>query len=261
MTSPHAHVPFNRIAEYKDLIRKERLNLEIYFGSAVLDDISPADIEGLAALLDYRPSLSIHAPFMDLSPGAVDSKVRQATIERFYHALDIAEVLRPKTIVFHSGYEKWKYALNVDLWLEKSLQTWLPVNRRAAAIGVRVAIENIFEDEPSNLKLLAEEMDSDNFGVCFDTGHCHLFSKVPLEEWMQSLNPHILELHLHDNDRSADQHLPVGEGTFDFDTFFGLLGRKDCVYTLEAHTPEHFMRSMEYLVAKGIVSGSSGQTL
>ncbi|MDA8433287.1 MAG: sugar phosphate isomerase/epimerase [Nitrospiraceae bacterium] len=256
MALPHAHVPFNRIAEYKDLIRKERLNLEIYFGSAVLDDISPADIEGLAALLDYRPSLSIHAPFMDLSPGAVDSKVRQATTERFFHVLDIAEVLRPKVIVFHSGYEKWKYALNIDLWLEKSLQTWRPVSARASDIGVKIAIENIFEDEPSNLKLLMKEMDSDDFGVCFDTGHCHLFSRAGLGEWMRDLNPHILELHLHDNDRTSDQHLPMGDGTFDFDTFFRLLDRKDCVYTLEAHSPQHFRKSMAYLKTKGIVPGS-----
>ena len=79
-------------------------------------------------------------------------------------------------------------------------------------MGVKIAIENIFEDEPSNLRLLMEQMGSDNFGVCFDTGHCNLFSKVPLEEWMRALAAYIAELHLHDNDRSADQHLPMGEG-------------------------------------------------
>jgi sugar phosphate isomerase/epimerase len=215
-------------------------------------------VRGLNSLLGYQPAFTIHAPFMDLSPGAVDSKVRQATIERFTQVLDIAEILRPKVIVFHSGYEKWKYALNVRIWLEKSLMTWRPVNQRATEIGVRIAIENIFEDDPSNLKLLMEEMDSDNFGVCFDTGHCHLFSKTFLTEWMLSLNPYIFELHLHDNCQTADQHLPMGEGTFDFDTFFSLLERKDCVYTLEAHTPEHFMKSLAFLKAKGIVSGSGG---
>jgi len=56
---------------------------------------------------------------MDLSPGAVDSKVREATMMRFSHILDISDILKPKAVVFHSGYEKWKYALNIDLWLEK----------------------------------------------------------------------------------------------------------------------------------------------
>lgn len=257
MPGPHIHVPYSRIPEYADFIKKERLDLEIYFGSAALDAVSTDEIKDLLEVLDYGPSLSIHAPFMDLSPAAVDSKVRKATMERFSHVLDIAEVLRPKTIVFHSGYEKWKYALDVDFWIEKSLLTWRPLNERASEMGVKIAIENIFEDDPSNLRLLMEQMGSDNFGVCFDTGHCNLFSKVPLEEWMRALAAYIAELHLHDNDRSADQHLPMGEGNFEFLKFFGLLGRHDCVYTIEAHTPEHVLKSLEYLRTKGISSGSA----
>ncbi len=247
MAAPHVHIPFQRIPEYFDFIRKKELDLEIYFGSDVLDAVTPDEVRAAKDKLGPDASLSVHAPFMDLSPGAVDSKVRAATVERFSRVLDVAEVLRPEAIVFHSGYEKWKYALKVDLWLEKSLETWRPLNERAAGIGVRVAIENIFEDEPSNLGLLMEAMASENFGVCFDTGHFNLFSRVPLEEWMDALNPHIVELHLHDNNKQADQHLAMGEGVFDFGSFFALLQNKDCVYTLEAHTPEAVLRSVEYL--------------
>ncbi|MEJ2695222.1 MAG: sugar phosphate isomerase/epimerase [Candidatus Sulfobium sp.] len=247
MSSPHAHIPFQRIPEHIDVIRHYALNLEIYFGAAILDSVPLPEITDLKKRLDYNPELSIHAPFMDLSPGAVDSMVRTATMERFRQILDVAEVLRPKTVVFHSGYEKWKYALNVDLWLEKSLLTWREVSERAAGMGLKVAIENIFEDEPSNLKLLMENMKSDNFGICFDTGHFNLFSKLPLAEWMESLNPYIFELHLHDNDGTSDQHLPIGDGTFDFREFFGLLRNLKCVYTIESHTPENVLRSMESL--------------
>lgn len=245
MPSPHVHIPFNRIPEYIDFIKKNRLNLEIYFSSVVLDTISSDDIKSLINSLDYNPYFSIHAPFMDLSPGAVDSKVREATMERFNHILDISETLKPEAIVFHSGYDKWKYALNMDLWLEKSLQTWQPVNERASRLGVKISVENIFEDEPSSLRLLAEKMNSDNFGICFDTGHCNLFSRVPLAEWMGSLNPYIIELHLHDNNRTSDQHLPVGEGTFDFGRFFTLLENKNCLYTIEAHSPENVIKSLK----------------
>lgn len=249
MTQPHVHIPFDKIDEYIDFIIKNSLNLEIYFSSAVLDVVSPKKINEVRAMLEYKPSLSIHAPFMDLSPGAVDSQVREATGKRFGQTLDIAELLRPKAIVFHSGYEKWKYALNTDIWLEKSLVTWQPLNARAAAIGVKLAIENIFEDEPSNLKLLMEEMNSSNFGVCFDTGHFNLFSRAPLEVWMSSLKPYLIELHLHDNDKTSDQHLPISDGTFDFTGFFGLLGDTQCIHTLEAHSTESVLKSMKALQA------------
>lgn len=247
MSSPHIHVPFHKIPEHLDFILKKRLNLEVYISSAVLDAVSREEVVRLKKALSHDPSLSLHAPFMDLSPGAVDSRIREVTMERFMHVLSLSKVLKPKVAVFHSGYEKWKYALNVDLWLEKSLMTWRPITEKASDMGIKIAIENIFEDEPSNLKLLMESMNSPDFGICFDTGHFNLFSKEPLEHWMEALTPYILELHLHDNNRSSDQHLPIGEGNFDFDKFFRLLKNKDCIYTIEAHSPEHVMKSMEYL--------------
>lgn len=246
-SSPHIHVPYEKIGDYINFIKKNKLDLEIYFNSTVLDYINAASIVRLKDILNYNPSLSFHAPFMDLSPGAIDSKVRNATNERFNHILDIAEILKPKTVVFHSGYEKWKYALKVDVWLEKSLQTWMPLNERAKNIGVKIAIENIFEDEPSNLRLLMEQINSDNFGVCFDTGHCNLFSNVSLKDWLKKLKKYIIELHLHDNDKSADLHYPIGDGSFDFNTLFSELKNNNCIYTIEAHTPEWVLKSIEKL--------------
>ncbi len=248
MSGPHIHVPYEKIAGNLSFINSHRPNLEIYFNTDVLDSIDTQSLEALRKSLKYIPSLSMHAPFMDLCPGAVDAKVREATVYRFNQMLKPAKVLKPECIVFHSGYEKWKYALSTDLWLRKSLETWKPLNEKAQSIGVKIAIENIFEDTPANLILLMKEMDSGNFGICFDTGHCNLFSKVPLDEWLDSLGPYIIELHLHDNDRSADQHLPIGDGTFDFRTLFNTLkSTASIIHTIEAHSVEHVLKSISRL--------------
>jgi sugar phosphate isomerase/epimerase len=247
VSAAHVHIPYPKVADYLSFIRQNRLNLEIYFPSAALDSLKPGDIECLKQELDYGPSLSIHAPFMDLSPGAVDTKVRDVTRKRFSHVMELAEVLMPKTIVFHSGYEKWKYARRVDIWLEGSLITWRPLIEKAVRLGSKIAIENIFEDEPSSLVALMDKLYSENFGICFDTGHCNLFSKVPLAEWLRDLGPHIVELHLHDNDKSFDQHLPIGDGTFDFATLFSMLDGRERLYTIEAHSPGNVMKSLDRL--------------
>lgn len=247
MISPHIHVPFDRIDRHMDLILSSRLNLEIYFSSDSLDSITNERMHALKNSLTCNPAITIHAPFMDLSPAAIDSKIRRATLERIEQTLQLADILRPLSIVFHSGYEKWKYALDINLWLDKSLETWRPMNERFSAIGTKIAIENIFEDEPTNLRRLMEEMDSDNFGICFDTGHCNLFTTVALDRWLDELGKYIIELHLHDNDTTADQHLPPGDGSFDFEKLFARIGNKDIIHTLEAHTPEHVMISIERL--------------
>lgn len=249
MVHPHIHVPYQRIEYYLQFIKENRINIELYFSSHSLDTFHYPDIEGLMERLAYNPSFTIHAPFMDLSPGAVDSKVREVTMGRFSHVLDIAEVLKPKTVVFHSGYEKWKYALKTDIWLENSVKTWEFLLQRAADLGIPLAIENIFEDDPINLRLLMEEIRSDKFGICFDTGHFNLFSKIPLSEWLSQLKPYIIELHLHDNNKSSDEHLAIGEGSFNFDTLFLSLKEKDLIYTIEGHTPEDVLKSIQRLRA------------
>ncbi|MBI5101547.1 MAG: sugar phosphate isomerase/epimerase [Nitrospirae bacterium] len=259
MVSPHLHVPYHRLSGHAGFLNSHKANIELYFNGAALDSLRSSDIKGIRAGLDYNPEFSIHAPFMDLSPGAVDSKVRDATLARFHQVFDIAGILLPRVIVFHSGYEKWRYGLNMDLWLEMSLLTWLPLLKMADEIGTKIAIENIFEDGPENLRLLMEEMASPSFGVCFDTGHFNLFSRTPLEDWTGALAPYIVELHLHDNGGTMDQHLPMGEGSFDFTRFFGLLGNRACLHTLEAHTEEHALRSLRYY--REITGAGAGSSL
>lgn len=244
---PHVHVPYDLLDKYLGFIKERRLNPEIYFGSTSFDRITKQDIAALRNKLDYGPSLTVHAPFMDLSPGAVDEKVRAITVQRFSDVLDFSQMLHPKVIVFHSGYDRWRYDNRVDIWLEGSLRTWGPLNSRAADMGIRIAIENIFEDEPENLRLLSHEMNSDNFGICFDTGHFNLFSKLPLREWLALVKGYIRELHLHDNSRFRDDHLPIGDGDFDFQTLFRELKDIDCVYTIEAHTVQDVVTSLERL--------------
>lgn len=247
MIKPHINVPYDVLENYLPFIKQEKSNLEIYFGSIRFSSIKKNDIIKLKNKLDYSPQLTIHAPYMDLSPGAVDPGVREITTKRFSDVLGFAEILEPEVVVFHSGYEKWKYGNRVDIWLEGSLKTWVPLNERASDMGVKIAIENIFEDEPVHLKLLMEEVKSKNFGLCFDTGHFNLFSKIPLSDWLKLIKPYIIELHLHDNTKTSDNHSAIGDGNFDFRTLFRELRGRNCVYTIEAHTVEDVRKSIERL--------------
>jgi len=247
VTSPSVHVtvPYFGLDQYLPIIKKESLNLEIYFSSGRFDEIQKSDIIELRDVLDYNPKLTIHSPFMDLSPAAVDPIIREATFKRYSSILDFASVLEPRVVVFHSGYYRWNYENKVDKWLKGSLKTWRLLNKRAEDLGVKIAIENIFEDEPGNLRMLAEEMGSENFGLCVDVGHINLFSRIPLQEWLQIVRPFIKEMHIHDNDGSGDDHLPIGDGNLDFDTVFKMSEGLDCVYTIEAHTVENARKSLE----------------
>jgi sugar phosphate isomerase/epimerase len=177
----------------------------------------------------------------------VDRRIKQVTSDRFSKIIDWAGFFRPKNIVFHPGYEKWKFDGNMNLWLESSIETWRPLVQRAEALELTLAIENVFEESPESLLLILHAINSPAFRFCFDTGHHNVFSKIPLPDWIDALGDFLSEVHLHDNHHERDEHLPLGEGEFDFDAFFQLLGQRNLkpILTLEPHEEKHLWRGLK----------------
>lgn len=233
----HVHIPFVKFRDFFELIKKRRYDLEIYFPASVLDQLERSDLEKLRENLDWGPSLTLHAPFVDINPGAMDPMVRSVTQMRFRQLLDAAAILKPRVAVFHAAYDKWRYSGRKDIWLENSVETWRRVVDSASRIGMGVAVENVFDEDPEALAMLIEKIGSRDFGFCFDTGHMNLFSAVPMEQWFGVLGKNILEVHLHDNDGTADSHWALGRGCIDFQEFFRLLRKHQPqpIYTIEAH--------------------------
>jgi sugar phosphate isomerase/epimerase len=244
----HVNVPYSMLLNRIDFALEKRIHPEIFFSGEDLDTLHEKDVRRLADILHQnRLEITFHAPFMDLSPGGVDRRIKEVTLNRFSQVIELANFFKPKTIVFHPGYEKWKFDGNVKLWLENSLQTWKPLVEEAERRGLTFAIENVFEESPDSLVSLLKEIDSPHFRFCFDTGHHHVFSKVPLQTWFDVLGEYFSEVHLHDNHQEIDEHLPIGEGGFDFDAFFSFLSQRQIhpIYTIEPHEEAHLSRGLE----------------
>ncbi len=247
----HIHIPYPKLKDFLEMFRNRRYDLEIYFSAAVLDQIEREDLERLKASLDWNPKLTLHAPFMDLNPGAADPMIRSVTQMRFRQLLNVAAVIRPRAAVFHASYDKWRYSGRKDVWLGNSIDTWHMVMDAASNIDMRVAVENVFDDEPTALQMLIDKIDRPGFGFCFDTGHLNLFTTVPMEQWFDCLGKHLVEVHLHDNDGTADSHRALGKGSVDFEKFFALLRAHAPapIYTIEAHEKEDIETSLERVKA------------
>ena len=245
-----AHVPYARLGQHLPFFLERRLNPELFFSGEVLETLVPAELASFAATLRSEGlSCTIHAPFMDLNPGSLERLLREATMLRFNQVLDAAEILRPEVMVFHPGYDRWRYGEAIDLWLGHSVAAWRRVLDRARGIGTVVAVENIFEEEPGTLQALFEAVDDPLLRHCFDVGHWNLFKKVGMEAWFEALGDRIAEVHIHDNRGTRDDHAPPGEGAIDFGLFFQLMERyaPGAAYTVEAHSREHLERSLAAL--------------
>jgi sugar phosphate isomerase/epimerase len=244
------NVPFPLLVKNLGRILDLGLQPEIYFSGPTLDQLSLAEVRKTSRDLRRKNlSVTFHAPFMDLNPGAVDEKIREVTCHRFEQVLALAPLFLPRVIVFHPGYDRWRYDDDVDLWLEKSLLTWKPLAERAEALSVKLAIENVFEDRPSSLLKLFSALDSPWVGYCLDAGHGNLFAQGAITQWLDSLGAYLMEMHLHDNNRQADEHLPLGQGNIDFAAIFAYLRKNHLtpILTLEPHLAEHLEPSLKAL--------------
>jgi sugar phosphate isomerase/epimerase len=252
------HMPFSMLQDkYLPMVLRERINPEISFNHETLDRFRPDDYRKVAdTLLAAGLTTTIHAPFMDLRPGALDPKIRRATVDRLRQVFDLAPHFRPRSIVCHPSFDGRYYVSTEAQWLEHSIDTWKPFLALAETMDTLIALENVYETDPHILKELLRSLHSPRICFCFDTGHFNAFAKAPLEDWISQLGPLIGQLHLHDNHGITDEHLPPGEGNFPFRDLFGKLramGRRPII-TLEAHSEKHLRRSLENIKAMKLLT-------
>ena len=250
----HAHVPFLQIEQHLGYMMASSVHPEIFLSGETLDVILPEQLESVAASLTAAGiSCTIHAPFMDLNPGSEERLLRDATRRRFQQACHAASILKPKVMVFHPGYDRWRYGDKQSSWLKHAIDTFREVLDATAHTGCTIAIENIFEEEPATLLALLEACNHPRLRHCFDVGHWNLFHApaVGLEEWFAVLGAQIAEVHIHDNKGIRDDHASVGDGTIDFALYFQLLSRyaPDAVWTIEAHSRACLERAIKSIAS------------
>jgi len=242
------NLPFAVIEDFGPIFLDQGLNPEIGRDALSLEDFGRAEIEAWAGRFAGR-MITLHGPFLDLAPGAIDPAVLAVTRQRLTTAAGLAGLFRAEAFVFHADYDVSRYPTKPERWLEVSAETWRQVLKASKEWGGPVLLENVYENGPEMIGRLLELVNDPRLGFCFDTGHFNTWSQAPLAEWLARLGPWLKRLHLHDNDGSFDQHRPIGQGNFDFKALFGWLkeeGRQPGI-TLEPHTIEDFQKTITAL--------------
>jgi sugar phosphate isomerase/epimerase len=248
----HVNIPFTMLYDsYLELFLQNELNPEIGIDALALDRFSVADFQLIAKKLQaYSPDITLHGPFIDLSPGSLDPAVRQLTRHRFEQLLQLVDIFNPAAVVCHAGYDRRRYGFHREEWLDNSLELWSWMGSSLQAHSASLMLENVYEDGPEDIRILFERLDHRNIGFCLDPGHLVAFGQASVEDWIESMEPYLGQLHLHDNQGVWDDHMALGHGKIDFHYIFDYLKTKRSkppIVTLEPHEEEAFWPSVEYL--------------
>lgn len=171
-----------------------------------------------------RP-VSLHAPFSrEISLSTLEPLRRMASVAKGLNAVEAAAAAGVETIVFHPANDVRDIPLRGEhaAALTESLKK---ICAAARTKGLRVAVENMPPQElGSHLVEIVEMVRAShipNLGICLDTGHANM--NGDLIEGVSAAGQFLFALHVHDNDGTKDQHLPVFSGTINWADFLKAL--------------------------------------
>lgn len=253
--------PSDTVEYYVSILDKGISGIEVLYWEPYLNSKEFDSFESLVLDLsqEHECGLSVHAPHIDVNLGSSNKYARELAQDLLLRSAKWATRLGADVLVVHPGLGvdgmsqgNWHHGYpSPKGWKQDKLQSIGDAIRACAKSfpNLTLAVENmIFPHEffrtPSDLKCLLEVTNAPNVGICLDVGHATA-AKQDWEDFFNELGSSILHLHLHDNDGSVDQHLPLGEGSIDYRGFirklenYGFSGAITLEYKVE-HDP-HFV--------------------
>lgn len=251
------NAPWQKLkSELLELFVEHKLQPEIGLEGTCLYDEDPAEFRRIADILQKNDlACTLHAPFFDLAPGALDPYILAASREKLRRAFDLLEIFRPLSIVCHLQFEENKQGYKRQEWTEAALATWRQMLDTAARNKVPIMLENTYEMSPAAHIDILSRLNSPYAKFCLDVGHLLAFSHSPWQQWLPALTPWLGQLHLHDNNGEGDQHLAPGRGLFDFTGLFTFLRANHLhpLITLEPHSREDLWQALAYMEETGLL--------
>jgi sugar phosphate isomerase/epimerase len=171
---------------------------------------------------------SVHAPIaeavrrgesvMPYSTASGDEGRRAVAVGEAKAALAIAARIPFRYLVLHLGVPARPGAAASDNHPAAARRSLEEIAEAARAVGVQVALEvipNPLSTPAALVRLLEDETEGLDAGICLDYGHAHMMGDVG--EAIEELSGHLVTTHVHDNRGRSDDHLPPFGGSIDWD--------------------------------------------
>lgn len=190
-----------------------------------------------------------HLGYQDINNLWLDNEIGNSLVERYKNDIRICKANNIPMVIMHLTSKSEAPQFN-----EIGLNRLKEIVNYAKELDVKVAFENT--KIKGYLECVIENIDNDNVGICFDSGHYHVHFNDELD--FEKFKNRIFAVHLHDNDQSDDLHLIPFDGTLNWRKVIRNL--KECNYkgpiTLElCYRYEYIGMNIESFYKKGFKVG------
>ena len=169
---------------------------------------------------------------LQLKQRSVDGR-QAASLTEMFKSLEVAAELNALKVVLHPGHIGGLGVFVMQTALHFGRESLTAIITKADQLGICICLENMFPRfqtyfKPEHFEEILEQFA--DLKITLDTGHANIDNRdgSKLHDFIRRFSHRIGHVHLSDNFGKRDDHLPIGEGTIDFDSVAKAL--KDCGY-------------------------------
>lgn len=160
-----------------------------------------------------------HLGYQGINNLWLDNEIGNSLVERYKNDIRICKENNIPMVVMHLTSKSEAPQYN-----ELGLNRLKEIVDYAEKLDIKVAFENT--KIKGYLDYVIDNIDNENVGICFDSGHYHVHFDDELD--FDKFKNRIFAVHLHDNDKSDDLHLMPFDGTLNWKE--GISNLKKCNY-------------------------------
>ena len=171
-------------------------------------DWNPSQEEQLKYIREQNLNVIFaHLGYQNINDIWLEGEEGDKLVDRYKNDIKVCKDNNIPMVIMHLTSKK-----EAPIYNETGLKRLQEIVDYAKTLDVKVAFENT--KIKGYQEYVIENIDNDNVGICFDSGHYHVHFKDELD--FSIFKNRIFAIHLHDNDQSDDQHLLPFDGTLDW---------------------------------------------
>ena len=184
-------------------------------------------------------------------------------VEILKNWLDLFSAIGTKAAVLHCDYMPGSN-ISLNEKREKNAAVIRQLTEYLKGTELVICLENLVRicKNAEELLWFINHVDSNNLGICLDTGHLNLTEFRDQYAFIKKAGKHLKALHIADNEGERDQHMmPFGRGNIDFETVVSALneigydglfnleipGERECPLEVRGYKLQYIKQIFNYL--------------